>query len=390
MNKNIVNLEGQTFGKWTVGNYAGSDKNGNALWNCVCQCGRHRVVRGDRLKNGTSTSCGCSRKPTKAEPPVSSTRLYHTWNHMKAKNMNCKEWNTFATFKEWALSNGYIDGLFLERINDDEDFCPENCEWMTKEQRNEKRYSLIEIDGVRKTMLGWAKYTQIPLSTLRNRWRSGDRGRDLIRPSGQRRNGELPHEPVNIAGHRFGNWQVISYAGKDKHGNSQYNCQCDCGSIRAVQYANLISGTSKSCGCLNGLPRSKHRASNTRLYRIWSGMRYRCNNESCGSYKDYGGRGISVCDEWSNSFQAFQEWALSHGYQDDLSIDRIDVNGNYCPENCRWATYKEQANNKRNTIYCEIDGIRKTISQLSEDTGISKQALYYRWKVGDRGRDLFW
>ena len=382
----IINLEGQIFGKWTVGSYAGSDKNGNALWNCVCECGTHRAVTGYGLKNGTSTSCGCSRKPT--EPSASSTPLYRIWNHMTAKNMNCGEWNDFGAFKEWALSNGYTDGLFLERINDDERFCPENCIWLTKEQRDEKRCRLIEIDGTRRTLFGWAKYTQIPLSTLRNRWRAGDRGRDLIRPSGQLREGEQPHEQVNLAGQRFGNWQVKSYAGKGKYGNPLWECQCDCGSIRKVSEGSLIHGTSTSCGCSKGTPYSKHRSSNTRLYNIWSKMKCRCGNENDKSYKDYGGRGISVCDEWSSSFPAFQEWALSHGYQDNLSIDRIDVNGNYCPENCRWATTKEQCNNTRRTIFFEVDGTRKPLTQWAEDTGIPRKELYYRYHHGYSGHDL--
>lgn len=117
-------------------------------------------------------------------------------------------------------------------------------------------------------------------------------------------------------------------------------------------------------------------------------MKDRCVNEKNKCYKDYGGRGITVCDEWLNSFPTFQEWALSHGYQENLTIDRIDVNGNYCPGNFRWATVKEQNNNQRRTIYFEIDGIRKPLSQWAEDTGIPRHKLYARWHNGDRGYAL--
>lgn len=126
----------------------------------------------------------------------------------------------------------------------------------------------------------------------------------------------------------------------------------------------------------NTIKSDKH----NRLYRIWAGIRRRCNNPNVPNYKDYGGRGIKVCNEW-NSFENFEAWARSNGYADNLSIDRIDTNGDYCPENCRWATDKEQANNKRNNKFITFNGKTQTMKQWAEELGINYSALKCRLQV---------
>ena len=110
-------------------------------------------------------------------------------------------------------------------------------------------------------------------------------------------------------------------------------------------------------------------------------MIQRCTNHNAPNYKNYGGKGIVVCDEWRNSFEAFYEWAMSNGYSDDLTIDRIDNEKGYSPDNCRWATMKEQANNKRNTVLIDDNGELKTVLQISKETGLDKSTIYRRNKT---------
>lgn len=162
-------------------------------------------------------------------------------------------------------------------------------------------------------------------------------------------------------GDKFNRLTIKNKIIEDKYGQhiTYAICDCDCGKEHTVKLTFLVSNHTKSCGCLRDekarervIERNwKHGESdlkNNRLYRIWSAMKSRCYTQYSRSFKDYGGRGIIVCDDWKKDFLIFKDWALNNGYSDDLSIDRVDVNGNYEPSNCRWATNQQQARNRRN------------------------------------------
>ena len=149
---------------------------------------------------------------------------------------------------------------------------------------------------------------------------------------------------------------------------------CDCGGQTITSRRNLTQGNSKSCGCYRrelGKKNKTHGMKKTRLYRIWAGMKDRTTNPNSKYWIDYGGRGISLCDEWFD-FENFMEWAISNGYTEELTLDRVDVNRNYEPSNCRWATYLEQENNRRNTVYCKYNGETVPIMELSRKLNISR------------------
>ncbi len=189
-------------------------------------------------------------------------------------------------------------------------------------------------------------------------------------------------QALDLVGRTFGRLTVVQRGENDRFGKTRWLCRCECGNEKVINSRTLMSGDTQSCGCLRAEMlkniATTHGGSASRLYNTWEGMKSRCYYPKNQRFARYGGRGITVCEEWHNSFEAFRDWALSSGYRDDLTIDRIDVNGNYEPANCRWATNDEQmSNTSRNTIL-SYKGQTKTVSQWAEAVGISYTTIISR------------
>ena len=189
----------------------------------------------------------------------------------------------------------------------------------------------------------------------------------------------------DLTGERFGRLTVIGVVPGEKGKQKKWECVCDCGNKTEVVYTSLMSGNTQSCGCLKTERLRQrcttHNMRHKRLYSIWCDMRKRCKNESEQNYYLYGGRGIEVCDEWQK-FEPFKEWAYATGYNDSLTIDRINPNGNYEPSNCKWSDLYEQANNKRNNVKLSYNGQTKTVAEWSRAIGIKAETIYWRIHKG--------
>ncbi len=189
----------------------------------------------------------------------------------------------------------------------------------------------------------------------------------------------------NLIGLRFGRLIVVAQA-KSTKGKRRWECECDCGNKSITTTYQLKNGKAKSCGCLGReLTRERsfkhgysYRGNVNRLYSIWNRMRYRCINPNSSDSDRYFKRGITVCDEWGESFIAFKNWALTHGYKENLTIERINNNGDYCPENCTWIPLAQQARNKRNNHFITIGETTKTLAEWAEITGIESSLIRFR------------
>lgn len=184
----------------------------------------------------------------------------------------------------------------------------------------------------------------------------------------------------NLIGRKFNRLTVI----EELEGNKVL-CKCECGNEVIADRGNVRSGHTKSCGCYKEefckTAPLKHGMSHSSVFRSWAHMLERCTNKNCADYKNYGGRGIAVCDEWQDS-TAFIKWALSHGYQEGLTIDRIDVNGNYSPDNCRWATRSEQNKNRRSTILLTYNGKTQCAKDWAQEYGVKYETFLRRLRRG--------
>lgn len=173
-------------------------------------------------------------------------------------------------------------------------------------------------------------------------------------------------------------------------------CLCECGNITIAERSNILSGRVRSCGCYKKeylkTTHSTHGRAHCRLYNVWASMKRRCYTPNECSYKNYGGRGIKICDEWKDDYSAFEKWAYANGYDEnakirECTIDRIDYNGNYEPSNCRWATWDEQQANRRDIVIIHYNGKDYTMQELSKILGVNYGTLYHRIKYSKLSED---
>lgn len=198
----------------------------------------------------------------------------------------------------------------------------------------------------------------------------------------------------DLTGQRFGRLVVIGIDDRNTR-KTYYNCQCDCGKVKSVRSDNLIAGRIQSCGCMkreqdreNLTANHKHKMSHTRIYKCWQHMKRRCYSPQDKRYNHYGGRGITVCDEWRDDFNAFYKWAIENGYSDDLTIDRIDNDKGYSPDNCRWADTTTQSRNRSCTIKITIGYSTRNLSEWCEIFDLDYKTIAARYHEGNkRGLD---
>lgn len=197
-------------------------------------------------------------------------------------------------------------------------------------------------------------------------------------------------------GQTFGRLTIIAFekVQREKYSCTRWIVRCECGTLKSVDPIKILSGNTKSCGCLkseqtakyNKEYKTKHGGRYDRLYSVWHNMKQRCYGESYKDYPNWGGRGIRVCDEWKDDYKQFREWALSNGYELGLSLDRIDVDGNYEPGNCRWVDWHTQAINRTCSMNYEINGTVKNLADIAKEYGIKYGTLYqrlhvYKWPI---------
>lgn len=194
---------------------------------------------------------------------------------------------------------------------------------------------------------------------------------------------------LDLTGKRYGRLTVIKEVERIRYPSGipdrMWECVCDCGNIFRCNSGRLRSGNTKSCGCLRKEMASKksykHGGSKTKLYRIWDEMNGRCHCETNKAFKNYGARGIIVCDEWRNDFSAFRLWAISNGYQEGLTIERVNNNGNYSPDNCKWIPRSDQPRNRRNCHLITYNGETKTLSEWSRELHVDRECVRNKEKI---------
>lgn len=331
----FVDITGNKYNKLTVIGLH-SRGNGKVKWDCRCDCGNTVVVDGANLKNGHTKSCGCE----KHKPAVNLEDL----TGMKYGSL------TVLKKGEGRFTSG---GAY-------------KCTW------------ICQCDCGREVEIT-AEHLKKGHTTSCGCKKKENKGSNF----------------EDITGKKFGRLTVLYFIPKEERKARQYNwmCQCECGNKIKANANKLKTGLQQSCGCLKeemkprlGQITRKYEFSNKRLYTVYKSMIDRCTNPKAKRYKDYGGRGITVCPEWMNDYDAFARWAFPNGYDPDAdfgncTIDRIDVDGNYCPENCRWIPNEDQQNNRRNCVILEYNGEKHSMKEWSKILKVPYGTVTYHCRI---------
>lgn len=328
-----VDLTGQKFGKLTVVERTANNKKGNTMWLCNCDCGNTKEVLGYDLTHGRTVSCGClhTGKPSHKRIDLIGKRFGKL---------------TVLSLCEEKSNNGI---LVWE--------CKCDC--------------------------GNTIYV-----------RGGNLKNGHTKSCGCKAKEDRLNRYEDITGRRFGNLFVIKKVGRSKRG-VLWLCKCDCGKEKIACGQDLRSGKTKSCGCLSDENRKKakkvtHGLSKKRIYKEYRSMFSRCS-PNYHNKNIYYEKGVSICDKWKGTggFENFYAWAMNNGYSDELSLDRIDGNGNYEPSNCRWITMKEQQNNRSNNVFIEYMGETKTLKQWCDTLRLNYGTIKARRRNGWVVPELF-
>lgn len=340
-NQRNHNCIGERYNHWTVIDVVYNENRKEYEWLCRCDCGNVVQQRVYNIRNGKSKHCRQCTDGIKKLPK----------NSQKIK----KEHDAIDThigkiYGELTVLDDYYDRKRKARIF--------KCKCSCGKEKIVRRYEVLN---------GTIKHCG-----------------DMIHRVNKKNNNQ------KYIGKRYGSLTIEGFDYNEEKRLVLWICRCDCGNLRVVSPFRVKKGDVYACDeCteqrakeLNRIASTTHGLSGTRIYNIWIGMRDRCNNPKNDSYKYYGGRGIKVCEEWYKSFESFYKWAMSNGYKEHLTIDRINNDKGYEPDNCRWATYKEQNNNKRNNRKnLMIDGVEKSLKEWSNESQFTIQAIVYRLNV---------
>ena len=333
MTKQKEPMVGRTFGRLTVISEAGRSKNGSITYLCSCSCGNQVIVKGTALRSGNNLSCGCLKKEVLSKKVV--------------KNLAGTIINGIKVIREAGRTKAQkVKWLCI---------CPEcGKEFVTLGN------SLLT-----------SRVKRCPTCSTENR---------------RNRSVKFAKERVNkqvqeLVGRKYGELTIVSRSKNvNEKGRPLWVCHCNVCNKNSEFTIEQLRGR-KTCGCVK--PNTKHGLRFHRLYSIWSAMKSRCYNPNTPAYKNYGERGISICDEWHYNFQSFFDWAVTHGYESNLTIERLEVNGNYEPNNCTWIPIGEQANNTRRNHRFTYKGGTLNVAQWANKYNVGRHVIEEGIEIGD-------